>query len=75
VLSFLFIVRRGRTTSSRSGGAPPVSCGVVRTMVGLVATPWNMDGRGGVDFRADSITPVTAGTPAGAQSGAGGDGA
>ncbi|HEY6423539.1 MAG TPA: hypothetical protein VIY28_09900 [Pseudonocardiaceae bacterium] len=27
-------------------------------MVKLVATPWNIDGRGGVAFRADAIVPV-----------------
>ena len=25
----------------------------------LVANPWNVDGRGGVAFRADAITPIT----------------
>ncbi len=29
----------------------------------LVATPWNVDGRGGVAFRADAITPFTAPAP------------
>jgi hypothetical protein len=26
----------------------------------LVATPWNIDGRGGVAFRAEAIVPVAA---------------
>jgi hypothetical protein len=30
------------------------------TVARLVATPWNIDGRGGVAFRADGITPVPA---------------
>lgn len=42
----------------------------------LVATPWNVDGRGGVAFRADAITPFTAapsggGVKAAASAGAG----
>jgi predicted deacylase len=42
----------------------------------LVATPWNVDGRGGVAFRADAITPFTAspsggGAKAAASAGAG----
>jgi hypothetical protein len=28
------------------------------TVIKLVATPWNIDGRGGVAFRADAIAPV-----------------
>jgi hypothetical protein len=30
------------------------------TVVKLVATPWTIDGRGGVAFRADTIVPVPA---------------
>ena len=47
-----------------TGGAPRVSKRHAVSVVGLVATPWNMDGRGGVAFRADSITPLTAAAPA-----------
>ena len=31
---------------------------LVFTVIKLVATPWNIDGRGGVAFRADAIAPV-----------------
>jgi hypothetical protein len=48
-----------------TGGAPRVSKRHAVSVRGLVATPWNMDGRGGVAFRADAITPVTASAPAG----------
>lgn len=42
----------------------------------LVATPWNVDGRGGVAFRADAIAPFTApGSGGGIKSGAPGAGA
>ena len=47
-----------------TGGAPRVSKRHAVAVRGLVATPWNMDGRGGVAFRADSITPLTAAAPA-----------
>jgi len=53
-----------------TGGAPRVAKRQAVTVLGLVATPWNMDGRGGVAFRADSIAPVAAGTPAAAAAGA-----
>lgn len=30
------------------------------TVARLVATPWTIDGRGGVAFRADAIVPLSA---------------
>src|SRR5439155_22451469 len=39
-----------------TAGAPKVSVGQFVNVVGLVATPWSMDGRNGVAFRAQSIT-------------------
>jgi hypothetical protein len=33
------------------------------TVLKLVATPWTIDGRGGVAFRAESITPVPTTSP------------
>jgi hypothetical protein len=48
-----------------TAGLPKVVKRQLVTVVKLVATPWNIDGRGGVAFRADSITPVpTAASPA-----------
>ncbi|MGH3946816.1 MAG: hypothetical protein ACRDSI_17500 [Pseudonocardiaceae bacterium] len=44
-------------------GQPRVAKRQPVTVVKLVATPWNIDGRGGVAFRADSIVPVPT-TPA-----------
>ena len=46
------------------------------TVLKLVATPWTIEGRGGVAFRAESITPVTTATPAAgsAKAGAGSGG-
>jgi hypothetical protein len=43
----------------------------------LVATPWTIEGRGGVAFRAEAITPLTNATPAAgsAKAGAGSGGA
>jgi hypothetical protein len=60
-----------------TAGQPRVTTRQLVTVVGLVATPWNIDGRGGVAFRAESITPVpidassapAAGSKAGAGSG------
>ncbi|PZS16048.1 MAG: hypothetical protein DLM60_15970 [Pseudonocardiales bacterium] len=45
-----------------TAGQPRVAKRQLVTVVKLVATPWNIDGRGGVAFRADAITavPVTA---------------
>ncbi|PZS23734.1 MAG: hypothetical protein DLM61_23590 [Pseudonocardiales bacterium] len=41
-----------------TAGEPRVAKRQLVTVARLVATPWNIDGRGGVAFRADSITPV-----------------
>ena len=41
-----------------TAGQPRVTTRQLVTVVKLVATPWNIDGRGGVAFRAESITPV-----------------
>jgi hypothetical protein len=41
-----------------TAGQPKVAKRQLVTVVKLVATPWNIDGRGGVAFRADSIVPV-----------------
>jgi hypothetical protein len=57
-----------------TAGQPRIT---TRQLVKLVATPWNIDGRGGVAFRAESITPLpldgsstpVAGSKAGAGSG------
>jgi hypothetical protein len=49
-----------------TAGEPKITKRQLVTVVKLVATPWNIDGRGGVAFRADSIIPVpTAAPPAG----------
>ncbi|MGH3766392.1 MAG: hypothetical protein ACRDTX_14790 [Pseudonocardiaceae bacterium] len=59
-----------------TAGEPRVAKRQLVTVVRLVATPWNIDGRGGVAFRADSIVPVPT-TPAGstrAATGAAGSG-
>ena len=61
-----------------TAGQPRVAKRHLVTVTKLVATPWNIDGRGGVAFRADSIVPVPT-TPAtaarAATSGAGSAGA
>jgi hypothetical protein len=54
-----------------TAGAPRVTKRQVVTVVKLVATPWIIDGRGGVAFRAEAITPV----PMGAAKAAAGAGA
>lgn len=41
-----------------TAGQPRVTTRQLVTVVKLVATPWNIDGRGGVAFRAESITPA-----------------
>ena len=41
-----------------TAGQPRIVKRQLVTVVKLVATPWNIDGRGGVAFRADSIAPV-----------------
>jgi hypothetical protein len=59
-----------------TAGEPKVTKRQLVTVAKLVATPWNIDGRGGVAFRADAIIPVPvapvgpARTSAGAASGA-----
>jgi len=40
-----------------TAGAPRVTKRQLVTVLKLVATPWNIDGRGGVAFRAEAITP------------------
>jgi hypothetical protein len=47
-----------------TAGEPKITKRQLVTVVKLVATPWNIDGRGGVAFRADSITPVPTTSPA-----------
>ena len=57
-----------------TAGQPRVAKRQLVTVVKLVATPWNIDGRGGVAFRADAIVPVPttpSGPPRAATSGAG----
>jgi hypothetical protein len=51
-----------------TAGAPKVTKRQAVAVRGLVANPWNVDGRGGVAFRADSIAP--AGAPVTAKAGA-----
>jgi hypothetical protein len=41
-----------------TAGQPRITTRQLVTVVKLVATPWNIDGRGWVAFRAESITPV-----------------
>ncbi|HJT04954.1 MAG TPA: hypothetical protein VJ757_15200 [Pseudonocardiaceae bacterium] len=41
-----------------TAGQPHVTKRQPVTVVKLVATPWTIDGRGGVAFRADAIVPV-----------------
>ncbi|MGH3570382.1 MAG: hypothetical protein ACRDUW_00885 [Pseudonocardiaceae bacterium] len=48
-----------------TAGEPRVAKRQLVTVARLVATPWNIDGRGGVAFRADAIAPVPTTTPAG----------
>jgi hypothetical protein len=47
-----------------TAGQPSVAKRQLVTVVKLVATPWTIDGRGGVAFRADAIVPVPT-TPVG----------
>jgi hypothetical protein len=47
-----------------TAGEPKVVKRQLVTVVKLVATPWIIDGRGGVAFRAEGIVPVQS-TPAG----------
>ena len=61
-----------------TAGEPRVTARQLVTVVKLVATPWNIDGRGGVAFRAEAISPVPSGTApapaAGSRTGAAGSG-
>jgi hypothetical protein len=41
-----------------TAGQPRVTTRQPVTVLKLVATPWNIDGRGGVAFRAEAITPL-----------------
>ena len=41
-----------------TAGEPKVTKRQLVTVVKLVATPWTIDGRGGVAFRAEAIVPV-----------------
>lgn len=59
-----------------TAGEPKIGARQAVMVRGLVANPWNLDGRGGVAFRADAITPApatpaTSGSKSGASSGAG----
>jgi hypothetical protein len=45
-----------------TAGAPKVAADQMVRVSGLVALPWSMDGRSGVAFRAQSITPAKAGS-------------
>src|SRR5262245_34198405 len=56
-----------------TSGEPKVAKRQLVTVVRLVATPWVIDGRGGVAFRADAIVPqpATAAGPAKAATGTG----
>jgi hypothetical protein len=63
-----------------TAGEPRVVKRQFVTVLKLVATPWTIEGRGGVAFRAESITPLptaaSAAPPAGsAKAGAGSGGA
>jgi hypothetical protein len=48
-----------------TAGQPRVTKRQLVTVVKLVATPWTIDGHGGVAFRADAIVPIPT-TPASA---------
>jgi hypothetical protein len=48
-----------------TAGEPKITKRQPVMVVKLVATPWNIDGRGGVAFRADAIVPVPATAGAG----------
>ncbi len=62
-----------------TAGEPKVTKRQLVTVVKLVATPWNIDGRGGVAFRVEAITPVPTAVPpapiAGSRAGTGSGGA
>ncbi len=54
-----------------TGGMPKVGKRQTVIVPGLVAVPWVIDGRGGVMFRAESITPAGAAAKHGAAAGSG----
>ena len=58
-----------------TAGEPRVAKRQLVTVVKLVATPWNIDGRGGVAFRADAIILVPAASTGPARASAGAAGA
>jgi hypothetical protein len=47
----------GDVISVTVAGEPKVSAGGAVTVTGLVALPWSQDGRSGIAYRADAITP------------------
>lgn len=47
----------GDVISVTVAGKPKVSAGGAVTVAGLVALPWSQDGRSGIAYRADAITP------------------
>ena len=53
-----------------TAGEPRVVKRQLVTVARLVATPWNIDGRGGVAFRADGIVPVPSTSAGPARAGA-----
>ena len=61
-----------------TAGEPRVTARQPVTVVKLVATPWNIDGRGGVAFRAEALSPILSGaapaSAAGSRAGAVGGG-
>ena len=61
-----------------TAGQPRITPRQLVMVVKLVTTPWNIDGPGGVAFRAESITPVpidaSSASAAGSKAGAGSGG-
>lgn len=53
-----------------TAGQPKIAKRQLVTVLKLVATPWTIDGRGGVAFRAEAITPVPTTPAAPAKTGA-----
>jgi hypothetical protein len=57
----------GELITVKTPGAPKnVSAGTFVTVTDLVATPWSMNDRSGVSFKAASVVPVTTPTSAAA---------
>jgi hypothetical protein len=54
----------GDVISVTVAGEPKVSAGGAVTVTGLVALPWSQDGRSGIAYRADAITPSADMSPA-----------